>query len=158
MSNEHRMTLLIMGHQPSINTRLLRKAVQRGAQDHAHRNLRIVQRSPFETRAQDLLGASGLILGTTENFGYMAGATKDFFDRCYYDLLGHTDALPYAVYIRAGLDGTGTQNAIDGICSGLKWREVQAPLICKGEYKPQFELDCEQLGAAMAAGLSAGIF
>ena len=156
--NKQSPTLLIISHQPSPNTKTLAQAVQRGALSQAGDTLRIVQRSPFDTRASDVLSASGLIIGTTENFGYMAGATKDFFDRCYYDLLEKTDALPYAVYIRAGLDGTGTKRAISGICSALHWKEVQASMVCKGAYQDQFEADCEQLGAAMAAGISAGIF
>ena len=32
--------------------------------------------SPFDVVADDLLAADGLILGTTENIGYMAGATR----------------------------------------------------------------------------------
>ncbi len=114
--------------------------------------------SPFDASSEDVLKAQGLILGTTENFGYMAGATKDFFDRCYYDLLDQTVALPYAVYIRAGLDGTGATNAISNICNGLKWKQVQAPLVLQGKYQRSFEPQCEALGAAMAAGLGAGIF
>lgn len=130
----------------------------RGALSQSGSKFNIVCLSPFDTTAADVLNARGIILGTTENFGYMAGATKDFFDRCYYDLLDKTDALSYAVYIRAGLDGTGTRKAITGICGALKWREVQAPLVCHGEYQNKFEDGCEQLGAAMAAGLGAGIF
>ena len=151
-------TLLIISHTPSANTQALSKAVIRGAQSQAGEDLKIVQLSPLATQASDVLNARGIILGTTENFGYMAGATKDFFDRCYYDLLDKTDALPYAIYIRAGLDGTGTKKAMTGICGALKWKEVQAPLICRGGYQNTFEQDCEQLGAAIAAGLSAGIF
>jgi hypothetical protein len=35
---------------------------------------------------------------------------------------------------------------------------VQEPLICKGPWQPAFVAQCEELGAAMAAGLAAGIF
>lgn len=151
-------TLLIISHTPSPNTQLLNDAVIRGALGQIGVDLNIIHLSPFETTANDVLKARAVIFGTTENFGYMAGASKDFFDRCYYDLLGKTDGLPYAVYIRAGLDGTGTQKAIDGICGALKWKEVQTPLICQGKYQSSFEKDCERLGATMAAGLDAGIY
>lgn len=150
--------LLIITHTPSPNTRTLSEALVRGALDQCEETLEVKQLSPFETHSEDVLKASGIILGTTENFGYMAGATKDFFDRCYYEVLDQTAALPYAVYIRAGLDGTGTTKAITSICSGLKWKPVQAPLVLQGEYQKSFEQECEALGAVMAVGLGAGIF
>jgi NAD(P)H-dependent FMN reductase len=150
--------LLIITHAPSPNTRALRDALILGAQSQAGETLELKCMSPFDVTSEDVLNAQGLILGTTENFGYMAGATKDFFDRCYYDVIDQTAALPYAVYIRAGLDGTGATNAISNICSGLKWKQVQAPLVLQGKYQYDFEQQCEVLGAAMAAGLSAGVF
>lgn len=100
----------------------------------------------------------GLLLATTENIGYMAGLTKDLFDRCYNEWMGTTDGLPAAVYIRAGLDGTATSRAISQIAAGLSWRLIRPPLILRGDYTQQFEEDVAELGGAFSAGLETGVF
>ncbi|WP_299374187.1 NAD(P)H-dependent oxidoreductase [uncultured Kiloniella sp.] len=151
--------LLIVGHVPSPNTEILRDAVVKGATSPDVSGIRVVVRSPFEANAEDVLKADGIILGTTENLGYMSGALKDFFDRIYYPCLEKKQGLPYGIYIRAGHDGTGTKRAVETIITGLRWTPVQEDaLICRGDYKSEFENQCEELGMLMAAGLEAGIF
>ena len=149
--------LLIVSHAPSPNTRRLRDAVLSGARHPDIEAVDVVVKTPLETTPQDVLACHAIILGTTENLGYMAGLTKDFFDRCYYPCLEQTQGLPFAFYIRAGHDGTGTHRAIDSISTGLRWKLVQEPLICRGEYQPTFEEQCQELGLYMAASLDAGI-
>ena len=149
--------LLIVAHNPSPNTRKLAEAALRGAR-HADINgveARLIP--PLETGADDVLQADAIILGTTENFGYMSGALKDFFDRIYYPCLEHTEAMPYALYIRAGLDGTGTRRAVESIVGGMKWKPVQPANILLGDYRDEFEQQTEELGTLMAASLEAGI-
>ncbi len=152
-----RKTLLIVAHAPSPNTTAMLDAVVSGARAAAE-NLSIQAKTPFEADPRDVLAAQALILGTTENLGYMSGALKDFFDRVYYPCLEHTQGLPYALYIRAGQDGTGTRRAVETIVTGLRWRAVQEPLVCRGDYDPNFAEKCGELGMAMAAGLDAGVF
>lgn len=160
MSGEHdTRQLLIVGHVPSGNTRRLRDAAVAAAHDALEGDgVRIVARSPFETQPEHVLAAGAVILGTTENLGYMSGALKDFFDRCYYPCLEDTQGLPYCLYIRAGHDGTGTRRGVETIVTGLRWRAVQKPLICRGEWDEAFVEQVAEIGAAMAAGLEAGIF
>ncbi|MEM9878663.1 MAG: flavodoxin family protein [Pseudomonadota bacterium] len=149
-------TLCVIAHAPSPNTLALKHAVLAGAQKVAGVQTNWV--APLHTQPQDILGSDAVILGTTENLGYMAGALKDFFDRCYDPLLDETQGLPFSTYIRAGLDGTGTKRAITSITKGLKWKPVQETLIFKGAWQDRFLKDAEELGEAMAAGLDMGVF
>ena len=150
--------LLIVAHVPSQNTTRLRDAAVEGASAPEIEAVEVRALTPFEAGPDDILAADGVILGTTENLGYMSGALKDFFDRSYYAVLEKTEGLPYCLYIRAGHDGTGTKRGVETIVTGLRWRAVQAPLICRGPWQDSFVGDCRELGMAMAAGLEAGIF
>lgn len=151
-------TLLIVAHVPSPNTVRLRDAAVRGASSPEIEGVAVRALTPFEAHPEDVKAADAVILGTTENLGYMSGALKDFFDRIYYPCLEETQGLPCALYIRAGHDGTGTRRAVESILTGLRWRLVQEPLICRGDWDDAFVALCEELGTAMAAGLEAGVF
>ena len=150
--------LLIVAHAPSPNTRKLAEAALRGARHPDIEQVETRWVPPLEAQPQDVLQADAIILGTTENLGYMSGALKDFFDRCYYPLLEEKQGLPCALYIRAGMDGTGTRRAVESIITGLRWNWVQAPLTLRGEWQDAFEQQVEELGMYMAAGLDNAVF
>lgn len=149
--------LLLVCHAPSPNTRRLVDACLRGARNPDIEHVEVVWKPPLEAGPDDVRAADGIILGTTENLGYMSGALKDFFDRTYYPVLEEKQGLPCALYIRAGHDGTGTRRAVESILTGLRWRLVQDVLICRGEWKDEFDDQVEKLGLYMAAGLDAGV-
>lgn len=150
----HTKKLIVTANTPSMNTSRMLDAVTRGA---SIENIDLQVIAPDVLQPEDIISSNGLILGTTENLGYMAGTIKDIFDRCYYPCLEKTQGLPFAYYIRAGHDGTGTLRAITTITTGLKWRLVREPLICKGDFKESFINQCEELGLSMAASLDIGI-
>lgn len=150
--------LLVIAHAPSANTQRLLGAVLAGARAPEVDGVEVEHLPPLQAGPEDLLRADAVILGTTENLGYMSGALKDFFDRSYYPCLEKTQGLPYALYIRAGHDGTGTKRGVEAIATGLRWRAVQEPLICRGEFSEAFVEQCQELGTLMAAGLEAGVF
>lgn len=150
--------LLIVAHAPSPNTRRMRDAVLDGAQAPEIDAVATRVLSPFEAGPPDVLDAQAVILLTPENLGYMSGALKDFFDRCYYPCLEKTQGLPYALCIRAGNDGTGTRRGVETIVTGLRWRAVAEPLICCGDWREEFVDQCRELGMLVAAGIEAGVF
>ena len=87
--------LLIVYHTQSGNTGRLAAAVRAGATSELVDDVEVRYLLVREAAAKDLLWADGLLLGTPENFGYMSGAMKDFFDRTFYSVEGRILSLPY---------------------------------------------------------------
>lgn len=132
------------------------EAVLRGAQREA--GVETICKRAFDTTLDDLLTCSGLIIGTPENFGYMSGAVKDFFDRTYYPAEGKTGGLPYALFISAGNDGSGAVREIGRIAKGYGWQLVAEPIVSHQEPDAEALSACEALGESVAAGLAMGVF
>jgi multimeric flavodoxin WrbA len=149
--------LLIVAHAPSPNTLALREAAARGARHPDIDAVAVSMKAPLEAGPEDVLACDAILLGTTENLGYMSGALKDFFDRSYYPVLEEKQGLPCALYVRAGRDGTGTRRAVESIVTGLRWRWVQEPLVLRGQWQEAFFEDVEELGLTMAAALESGM-
>ena len=87
-------TLLIIAHRPSPNTAALADAALAACQKYDGGDIETRCLTPFEVTAPNLFKADALVIGTTENIGYMAGATKDMFDRCYNDWIDRTRPNP----------------------------------------------------------------
>lgn len=150
--------LLIVYHSQTGRTEAMAHAVRDGARDPLIEAVDVRFLRAASAGPDDLLWAHGLLLGTPENFGYMSGAMKDFFDRTFYPVEGRILSLPYALFISAGNDGTGAIRAIRRIANGYPFKEVQEPLIARGDVTPQVLERCNELGLTLAAGLEAGIF
>jgi NAD(P)H-dependent FMN reductase len=127
-------------------------------------------REAAATNPPDVLAADGYLFATPENLASMAGRMKDFFDRCYYPALDRLNGRPYALLVCAGSDGTNAVRQMDRIATGWRLRPIAAPVVvCTHAQTAQAilapktimapDLDrCRDLGAALAAGLAAGIF
>ncbi|WP_424945777.1 flavodoxin family protein [Candidatus Spongiihabitans sp.] len=150
--------VLVVSNCPSDNTTKLQNAVVKGCAHEDIAQCKVRARIPWDANADDVLWCDGIILGTTENFGYMSGAIKDFLERVYYPCLELTEGKPVALFVKGGLDGQGAKTSVERILVGLKWKFIQPPLVMKGEFQPAFLRQCETLGTTMAAGLEAGIY
>ena len=119
-------------------------------------DVHVIRKSPLTANAEDALSADGILIASTENIGYMSGLTKDFFDRTYPSLLEVSAGKSVAVYIRAGLDGTGSKRAMESILTGLGWRLMQDILICHGEWQDHFISEVENLALTLALRVEMG--
>lgn len=146
--------LLIVYHSLTGGSRQMAEAAAEAAREETPTVLKTAR----EAGPDDLLNADGYLFCAPENLAAIAGVMKDFFDRCYYPLLEGAQGLPYALYIRAGHDGTGTRRGVETIVTGLRWRAIHEPLICRGEWREDFVDSCHELGMLVAAGLGLGVF
>ena len=149
--------ILFIHHSPSENTKKLSKLVQKKI-TNVTPNVNLTILNLIEANTFYFREIDGLIIGTTENFGYMSGLTKDFFDRCYNDLKDKTEGLPIIYYIRAGLDGEGCKVALNKILTGLRWRQVLPPLILKGSWQEGYMKQLEKFALTFASGIELGIY
>lgn len=148
--------ILIVYHSQTGNTRRMALAVAEGAQ--GIEGTEVVLKEAREATLEDLITADGLAVGSPENFGYMSGMVKDFFDRTFYGAQERVFRKPYVVFVSAGNDGSGALRAIERIVLGYKLRKVYEPLIAKGEVTAETLEKCRELGATLAAGCSLGIY
>lgn len=156
-------TLLIVYHTGGVKTAQMAEAVERGAREGSREalgeeNVNVVVKRCAEAEPEDVLAADGLILGTPENFGYMSGMMKDFLERVFYACEGKVNGRPYALFVGAGLDGSGAVSSVERIVTGLRLNKIREPIIGLKDLTPEVLASCEELGAAMATGIAMGVF
>ncbi|HVO67772.1 MAG TPA: flavodoxin domain-containing protein [Syntrophales bacterium] len=148
--------ILIIYHSQTGNTERMARAVAEGAE--MIESTEVVLKRAQDTNLDDLLSSDGLAVGTPENFGYMSGMVKDFFDRTFYPAQDQVFRKPYVVFISAGNDGTGALRAIERIAQGYKFKMVYEPVISRGKVTEDDLIKCRELGSTLAAGCQAGIY
>lgn len=156
--------LLIIWHSRTGASRAMGEAASNGAGKEG------ILVPAQEVEPGHLLEAGAYLFICPENLASMSGQMKEMFDRCYYPVLGRIEGRPYATAIAAGSDGEGAQRQIDRIATGWRLRRVAEPLIIctHAQTEEQIlapkslqegDLDrCRELGAAMAAGMTLGVF
>lgn len=162
-------SLLIVYHSLTGGTAQMAAAAA-GAARAAEPSLQVRLQHASAAGPDDLLAADGVVFATPENLAAIAGLMKDFFDRCYYPVLGRIEGRPYAVLVCAGSDGTNAVRQVERIATGWRLRKVvESVIVCTHAQTPEAILApkrigaadlarCAELGAALAAGLVLGVF
>lgn len=167
--------ILVVHHSASGGTRALVTAFCQGASATA--GVSVATRSASVVTASEVRHADALIIATPENFGYMAGTVKAFFDRVFYACMADTTAQgggvdsglagrPYSVLVCAGNDGTGAMQSVDRIVTGWRMRKVHPGLIARrvggeagssrGDLRQEDLNTCCEIGQLFAEGLAMG--
>jgi multimeric flavodoxin WrbA len=150
--------LLVVWHSQGGTTQRLADGVVRGAEREGEQ-VEVRARRAFDADVEDLVWAEAAVFVTPENFGYMSGALKDFFDRTFYAAQGRlVPGLPYALVVKAGNDGTGAVTSIARIVRGYPLKSVAEPLVVRGDVGDDDVARAEELGQTVAAGLALGIW
>lgn len=162
--------LLIVYHSMTGGTRQMAQAAYAGACGVLETPLGVHLLRAEDAGPDDVLVADGYLFATPENLAAISGRMKDFFDRCYYPVLGHIEGRPYAAMVCAGSDGTNAARQMERIATGWRLRAVAPPLIvCTHAQTPEAILaekrldaatlrPCAALGEALATGMALGVF
>lgn len=117
-----------------------------------------------------LLSAGGYLFCGPENLAGLSGQMKEFFDRCYYPVLGKLEGRPYAQMVCAGSDGENAVRQLARIATGWRLKEVQPALIVNTSAQTEAQIlapkiigeaqlaQCRDIGQALGAGLAMGLF
>jgi len=158
--------LLIIYHSRTDGSRQMAEAARAGAAEEIPTRLLTAD----ATTPEHLLAADGYLFCGPENLAALSGAMKEFFDRCYYPVLGRIEGRAYAQMICAGSDGENAARQLARIAQGWRLKPVQDPLILCTHAQtpedilaekviPEAELQlCRELGQALGAGLVMGMF
>ena len=161
-------TLLIVYHSMTGGTLQMAQAAAKGAKASA--DVRVNLMRAADAGAAEVLAADGYIFATPENLAAMSGQLKDFFDRNYYLALDQLNGRPYATLICAGSDGNSAAQQIERIATGWRLKPIAPPLILCTHAQTPAEIQrpkhismaglqqCHELGTALAAGISLGIY
>ncbi|WP_430404554.1 flavodoxin family protein [Hyphomonas sp.] len=158
--------LLITYHSRTGGTRQMAEAAAEAARAECDTLLLRAE----EAGPDHLLAADGYLFAAPENLAALSGEMKEFFDRCYYPVLGRIEGHPYAQMVCAGSDGENAARQTARIATGWRLKKVQPPLIiCTHAQTPEAILaektipeadlaKCADIGQALAAGIAMGVF
>ncbi|RJY08102.1 flavodoxin family protein [Aurantiacibacter aquimixticola] len=161
-------TLLIVWYSHTGGSRQLAEAARDGANEASGVDVRFLEAE--DAQSADLLEADGYIFACPENLAAIAGVMKAFFDRTYYEVLGHIEGRPYAAMICAGSDGSNAQAQLERIATGWRLKRVADTKIVNvgAQTKEAILADktidkadlssAHELGQTLAAGLEMGMF
>ena len=157
MSNEFKKLLVVSNSRTGSTNKLCIEAVAEIKKSNGS-NIIAYSADSLIANAKDVIQADAIILGSSENFGYMSGAMKVFFETIYYDVIEEKRGMPFGIIIKAGTSGIGAYKGIIKITNALGWKEAIEPLIIVGSLTDLHLEQARLFGNTLAAGLEIGAY
>lgn len=148
--------VLIVYHSHTGNTEVMAKAIRDGV---VSAGAKVTLKKAVEATAKDILNCEIVAFGTPNNFNYMAGAMKDFFDRLWLTIGNRTGSKLYTTFSSSRGGGRGAIEvieSIENICETFnKWTQVNFKkalqgIVATGKPSAQILQDCKEMGSKLA--------
>jgi multimeric flavodoxin WrbA len=158
--------LLVVHHSPTRSMTALTDRLVAGANDPQIEGVDVVVRPALEVTAGDLMAATGYVLATPANFGYMSGALKHMFDSTFLHIGGAlsddgsaadgggdsgTAGRPFGLLVHGRYDTQGAVRSVVSIVSALRWKQAADVVEVLGDVTDHHEERAYELGATLAA-------
>lgn len=148
-----RTMLVVVSSRTGSNARLAEALVE-GTSSEGIEGVEVRLLAPLDAGPDDVLGADLVVLAGPPRLGMINGLMKDFLERIYYPCLDRTVGKPCALVFKGDTDATGALAQTQKILTGLRWREVQPPLVVIGDLARAHLDAARELGATLAGGLA----
>ena len=148
--------VLIVYHSHTGNTEAMAKAICDGA---VSAGARVTLKKAADATAEDILNCDVVAFGTPNNFRYMAGTMKDFFDRVWLTIGDRPGSKLYATFSSSGGGGRQAIQAVDSIehiCDAFsQWKQVSFKkafqgIVATGKPSVQMLQECGEMGSKLA--------
>ena len=156
--------ILVVSHSRTGSTAQLREAVLDGvvqAGEAIGVVVEVVVRGALEATTDDVLAADAVVFATPARFGALAGLMKDFLERIYPWFEEEPDVaagMAWTAVVKGATDPSGALRDLEKILTGLRWKQVLAPLLVVGDVTPAHLEAARELGATLAAGVESGLW
>jgi multimeric flavodoxin WrbA len=145
--------VLIVYHSHTGNTEAMARALRDGV---VSAGATVSLKKAANATAEDILDCDIVAFGTPNNFHYMAGAMKDFFDRVWLEIGDRAGNKLYTTFSSAGGGGRQAIESIESICEVFsEWKQVSFKKALEGiatTGKPSAKIlrECKEMGVKMA--------
>ncbi len=139
--------VLIIYHSQTGNTEAMAKAVAEGA---SAAGATVIMKKAVDANDKDLLDCDVVAFGTPNNFSYMAGMVKDFFDRAWPTVRDKMADKPYAVFGSYGGGGMPAIESVEKICDNMSMKRLYDSIGIQRQPTEENLAACKELGGKIA--------